>query len=428
MTVLLIFLAAAPLNFFVDPVIFQMPVALQDSTGRVQAVPQGVFYAEFNCEIPYQDLDYAETDSQITASVEIRFKMLDRVHQDSLTDVLKRDFGIVSFKTAAQEELAFIVQFGMFVNEGSYQYEVNIVSGGNQGAVVDSLIVDREAYPFSSVLLASAIKKDTSSGYLCKGDLRVVPRPSHLFKENDKNLFVYFELYKPDPTGQPLVVTYEIIDSSGKALRRVSQSVKKTYRTQPVNAGLNIQNLGAGSYLFKVTVSDSGAQWVREKSIPFKIRRQVIEPVSYEGLPYYEEIEYFVSAKEYGYFKALDKAGKESYLKKFWSRRNYYTIADKFEYAREKYKEGNKPGYKTDRGRIYIRYGEPDEIEEGTIDIEVSKPYKQWDYYTGIKFIFVDIRGTNEYTLIWTNAPGERSQPSLYGYLPEAKRREFNLE
>ncbi len=428
MTTVLLFLTAATVNFFVDPVIFQVPVALQDSSGRMQAVPQGVFYAEFNCEIPYQDLYYTETDSHITASVELRFKLHDRVHQDSLTDVLRREFSIASFKTAAQEELAFIVQFGMFVNEGSYQYEINLESGGNQGAVVDSLIVSREAYPFSGVLLASAITKDTSSGYLCKGDLRVVPRPSHIFKESDWNLFAYFELYEPDTASQPLVVTYEIIDSSGKALRRVSQSLEKTYRAQPVNAGLNIQNLSAGSYLFRVAVSDSDAQWVWEKSVPFRVRRQVIEQASYEGLPYYEEIEYFVSAREYGYFKSLDQAGKATFLKKFWSKRNYYAVADKFEYARERYKEGNKPGYKTDRGRIYIRYGEPDEIEEGTIDIEVSKPYKQWDYYTGVKFIFVDIRGTNEYTLIWTNAPGERSQPSLYGYLPEAKRREFNLE
>jgi GWxTD domain-containing protein len=428
MTALLLFLTAAAVNFFVDPVVFQIPVAFQDSAGRMQTVPQGVFYAEFNCEIPYQDLFYVETDSQITAQAEIRFKLLDRVHRDSLTDVLKREFGIASFKTAAQEELAFIVQFGMFVNEGSYQYDINVLSGGNQGTVIDSLIVNRKAYPFSSVLLASAITKDTSGGYLCKGDLRVVPRPSHLFKEKDKNLFAYFELYEPDTARAPLVVTYEIIDSSGRALRRVSQSVEKKYRTQPVNAGLNIQNLDAGSYSFRVTVSDSGAGRVLERNVPFRVRRHVIEPVSYEGLPYYEEIEYFVSAREYGYFKSLDKAGKASFLKKFWSKRDYYAIADKFDYAREKYQEGNKPGYKTDRGRIYIKYGEPDEIEEGTIDIEVSKPYKQWDYYTGVKFVFVDIRGTNEYTLIWTNAPDERSQPSLYGYLPEAKRREFNLE
>jgi len=303
-----------------------------------------------------------------------------------------------------------------------------MVFGSNQGMVIDSIAVNREAYAFSDVLLASAIKQDTSRGYLSKGDLRVVPRPSHLFKEHDKNLFAYYELYKPDSSGMPLIATYEIIDSAGKALRRVSQTIIKQYRMQPVNAGLNIQNLNGGSYLLVVTVSDSGTGATSAKSTPFQIRRQVIQPVSYEGLPYYEEIEYFVPANEYNYFKSLDKDGRASFLKKFWNTRNYYAVADKFDYAREKYQEGNKPGYKTDRGRIYVKYGEPDEIEEGTIDIEVSKPYKQWDYYTGMKFMFVDIRGTNEYVLIWTNAPGERSQPSLYGYLSDEKKREFNLE
>ena len=78
------------------------------------------------------------------------------------------------------------------------------------------------------------------------------------------------------------------------------------------------------------------------------------------------------------------------------------------------------PGHDVDRGRIYIKYGEPDEVERNIISVEISRPYEFWQYYNGYQFIFIDIRGTNEYTLVWTNASDEQSQPSLYKYIPES--------
>jgi GWxTD domain-containing protein len=56
-------------------------------------------------------------------------------------------------------------------------------------------------------------------------------------------------------------------------------------------------------------------------------------------------------------------------------------------------------GWKSDRGRIYIKYGLPDEIVSEAYPSD-SPPYIVWHYYTqNLRFIFVDSKGFGQYTL-----------------------------
>lgn len=414
------------LNFYIDPVVYCPLIELQDSISQAQVEVPNIFYIEFNCEIPYQELFYEEFEKTITAKTRINFKLINQAKTDSLIDSLARQFSIPSFSEAAREEISFIVQFGMFVPDGFFEYEVGVSSGDKNGIIKGEIAIKKENYQISDLLLASDIISDTTGSYLNKGNLKVIPRPSRVFTALDPNLYVYYEIY--EPMTNKLIAVYTITDKDNKLIRKVSQSVEKTLKSQAVNAGLNIQNIPPGKYIFRVEICDSSTNASIRKEVPFEIIRKVAKEVSYEGLPYYEEIEYFVSSEQYKNFQALSKEGKAIFLKKFWNKHNYYEIAERLGYAKEHYSEGDKLGYKTDRGRIHVKFGEPDEKEKSTIEIEQSRPYEHWQYYNGLEFIFIDIRGTSEYTLVWTNARGERCQPSLYNYLPLTKRREIEQE
>ncbi|UCH83960.1 MAG: GWxTD domain-containing protein [Candidatus Latescibacterota bacterium] len=66
---------------------------------------------------------------------------------------------------------------------------------------------------------------------------------------------------------------------------------------------------------------------------------------------------------------------------------------------------GAEEGWKTDRGKIYITYGRPDDIET-KIDPQTQGEYQIWHYYSENKtFVFFDRFGLGEYQL--TN-PDER--------------------
>src|SRR5271157_2044044 len=87
-----------------------------------------------------------------------------------------------------------------------------------------------------------------------------------------------------------------------------------------------------------------------------------------------EEVPYIITREERGAFKQLTTDDeREQFIENFWERRNpnpgspenefkeeYYR---RIAYANEHYASGI-PGWKSDRGRIYIMYGPADEIDD----------------------------------------------------------------
>lgn len=147
-----------------------------------------------------------------------------------------------------------------------------------------------------------------------------------------------------------------------------------------------------------------------------------------------EDVTYIISPEERNAFLQLDtNEEREQFIEQFWLRRSsnpdlpendfkeehYRRIA----YTNEHYASGI-PGWKTDRGRMYIMWGPPDEIEShptgGTYDRPMEEgggstttyPWEtwRWRYLEGIGeniiLEFVDPSGSGEYHL--TMDPSEK--------------------
>jgi GWxTD domain-containing protein len=147
-----------------------------------------------------------------------------------------------------------------------------------------------------------------------------------------------------------------------------------------------------------------------------------------------EEVPYIITSEERAAFKKLTTDDeREQFIEGFWERRNpnpgsaenefkeeYYR---RIAYANEHFASGI-PGWRTDRGRIYIMYGPADEVdshpsggsyvrpaEEGGGET-ATYPFEQWRYRyidgigTNIILEFVDPTMTGEYHL--TIDPGEK--------------------
>ena len=71
----------------------------------------------------------------------------------------------------------------------------------------------------------------------------------------------------------------------------------------------------------------------------------------------------------------------------------------RIEYANKRFIEGI-PGWKTDRGRIYIYFGPPDQFEDRPV---LNNPnvrgYIVWIYYNQVLLEFIDERGDGRYAL-----------------------------
>lgn len=100
-----------------------------------------------------------------------------------------------------------------------------------------------------------------------------------------------------------------------------------------------------------------------------------------------EDVVYIISDDEKATFKALsNEEERENFVEQFWARRNpdprsgdnafkeehYRRIA----YANEHYTSGIA-GWRTDRGRIYIMFGRPDELESHPTGGSYARPYSE---------------------------------------------------
>ena len=124
-----------------------------------------------------------------------------------------------------------------------------------------------------------------------------------------------------------------------------------------------------------------------------------------------EDVTYIITDDERAAFGRLQTdAEREQFIQNFWLRRDPTpdTIENEFReehyrriaYSNEHFGEAI-PGWKTDRGRIYITYGPPDEIDEGAD----STPRQIWTYRfieglgTNVALEFVDPTDSGEFHL-----------------------------
>lgn len=113
----------------------------------------------------------------------------------------------------------------------------------------------------------------------------------------------------------------------------------------------------------------------------------------------------------------------QRYFYSFWLKRNpdnpefaWNEYQKKLEYVQKKFGSSVVQGFRTDRGRVWLRYGPPTNITEEPYDPQ-SYPYEIWHYYelgdqTNIKFVFYNRDlATNNYELLHSDYVGERQDP-----------------
>ena len=215
-------------------------------------------------------------------------------------------------------------------------------------------------------------------------------------------------------------------------------------------AFLTILILGAGAFAV------SAQPPARRTSDP-AINPRTVKPESDDAYKKWitEDVAPIATEAEVAAFKKLKtNEERENFIAIFWQRRDpnpetelneyreqYY---ERIAYANEHFASGI-PGWKTDRGRMYIRWGKPDSIEShpaggsydrpsyqggGTIS---AYPFETWFYRhldgvgDGITIEFVDRTGTGEYKI--ARDPEEKNAMAMVpGVNPNRTEADYVLE
>ncbi|HYT83703.1 MAG TPA: GWxTD domain-containing protein [Gemmatimonadales bacterium] len=308
----------------------------------------------------------------------------------------------------------------------------------------------------SDLLLAAGLRvaaapADTvvRPGEIRKGDLFIETSGRPVLTPEQSHLGYYLELYTERPETASVVA--RVRNASG------AQVVATQPQRLPLAAGggvtrglLDLGGLPPGAYRLDVTATLAGRELARsadfgmagfetetaiDRAAPAAPADRLVNLSESQLDSLYAPLIYVMSEDEHGIYPGLTLDGKRNFLRKFWTRRDptpgtprneeeerfYAGIAE----ANRRFREGGSgaiPGWRTDRGRIFLRYGSPDE-KLSRPQAGSTAPYEVWKYTKtrARKFVFYDVTRFGNYALIWTDERREPSRPNWRVLLgPEA--------
>lgn len=284
-----------------------------------------------------------------------------------------------------------------------------------------------------------------------KNTFHVVPNPGATYGLGMPVVSYYVEIYglarNADSTCYGL--NRKIINAYGTVVKNKTQ-LKSGKASAVVEVGSeNISDLPSGKYTLAVEVDDSTTKQVASSSQYFFVYNPYVkQPPIPAGerndliaSPFYSMGEadldaifhaaiYLATPQQSKLYKKLTTVeAKRRFLTDFWAQQGDKAEGDRFNswgefekrfnYANLKYKVAFKAGWLTDRGRVYIEYGPPDDIDRH-FSSSGSKPYEIWTYNAiqgGVIFAFVDLTGFNDYVLVHSTKQGEIDDPDWQKYI-----------
>lgn len=338
---------------------------------------------------------------------------------------------------------------GFIIDRGSYI--VNVIGSDfnnslNKKNFSENIIVKpflNNETSLSDVQLASNIvpNSQNTSSIFYKNTYEVMPLPASVGGEMQPVVFYYLELYnlQSEAGGTELRLDEIILNSKGQLVNFKSKKINKLVDTR-VEVGLvKAHKLPTDTYTLRLNLIDSVANYGVSSTKRFFVYNPsvvavdslslTVSPVlsTTFGAMSEEEIDdlfnkskYVATNPEIDKYKALStEEAKREFIYNFWKSRDenpsddrnesYLSYTKRVSESDNKFSAMGKPGWKTDRGRVFIIYGEPSEIERHPNETG-TRPYEIWKYENlegGVYFVFGDLTGFNDYQLIHSTKRGE---------------------
>ncbi len=338
---------------------------------------------------------------------------------------------------------------------GRYEIEVTIRDMNKEAGVTSKFTKDIEitdmshGLHMSDVELLEGIMETKEKSNITKAGYDLIPLVDNFYPIEINKLAFYTEIYNTDKTigsDDKFLLKVDIEDYDNMSKIDGMGSIKKmeTAPVAPVLQVIDIQNLPTGNYLLVLNIINRSNEVLKSKKVYFTRfnpdQNAVVEDLSKVDIkstfvnliasedsldryiastrPITDELEKRIMDKDMADY---DFTTKKQYFYKFWKKRNQTMPEDEwYRYKREVdlvdqlYSTTIKRGFETDRGRVYLRYGKPDYVEQRPNEPS-SYPYEMWQYYRIDKFnnrFFIFYQPdlvTNDYSLLHSDMQGEVS-------------------
>lgn len=377
-----------------------------------------VYYQVHNSSLAFKedgDLFSASYDIKITVMDTRGRRLADEKREKTITVADKREaLSATSYRTS---QINFILDPGKydvrFVLNDHNARKNNIKKKEFQAKLEN---VNKGNPKLSNILFAQAVGPlQDNSDLFAKGDKVVIPSVSHYYgggEDKDNKLLYYLEIY-PGSKGQVKATVQTLIRKrKGKMVYRdtLTSLLEKPFARQIRE--ISVAGFEPGEYEIEIVLKGARGKKYDKKKGKFHIRWNEESLLQHNYDVLVSQISLIASPKD---VKELKKAKtleeKMAALESFWKLKDPFPETSRNEFRAEFYRRVRlananygylrRLGWETDRGRVLIRYGIPDQIEDFPFALE-TYPSQIWHYYRKgryRKFIFVDDSHDGDYRL-----------------------------
>ncbi len=391
-------------------------------------------------EITYKvfdsDLDFNAQNNILTAQLLINFNIFNAAGESMYNKEFVKQIQVDLDKTSIYEDEFFIDKIIATVTPGTYKFSVSIRDRISKESITwekSYSTLDFSHMNLSDVEISSFHKEDTSESFMNfkRDNIVFLVNPNHLFNPlQDDGFTYYFNVFQGDVNTLEGTWKLMLTNSDDEVVYSYDESFAASASKKAFWEWIPISNLKFGTYtltidLFTKDNPDTPIA-TRKESIFIEPKENLVSDADVEKE--YRYATYFLSHAEKKVYESLDNEGKMEFLNRFWqsndpnpkTEENEYKeeIIRRVNYANRNFSQ-NDDGWKSDRGRIYIRMGKPEEVIDKAYEFQ-AKPYIIWKYYMGGKriYIFVDFTSLGDYKLVYAdNDEFEFSDPNWLDYM-----------
>ncbi len=393
---------------------------------------------EINYQLPYNSLSFVQTDTGFEAGLDVEY-------------VLSKDGQIVDLGDFSNklifpnQELTrsgklFRDKLAVTLPTSTYTMQITFSDKNTSRNVSwskDLIIFPKDTF-LSDLEFSSNIIID-STNFMEKfhrNNKLFFVNCNHIYtKDETDTLYIYYELGNaqyPVGTLQEKITIVKDEDTLSVETMEFACNGRKKSRSKKIN----ISDLIDGYYNLIVEVIDPISDVVNKMEDYFTITSK--KKSNYRLFVHLEDeiklLKYFLPSAKTKIWNELTDDGKLKFIDKFWEVNNtspsskkteyFELIKKRIKYCNEHYSHFND-GWNTDRGRIYIKHGNPDDIingDTGFVTKYAQKKYEIWKYRVNSNFtyLFLDFQTNKNFKMIYSeNDPQETSSPQIEAYLGE---------
>lgn len=417
------------------------------------AVPDDLAFIETYLAIEGSSVVFKEIEKgsfQATIDVTIIF-----TSNDTIRDFAKYELNSPVVNDLNRTNFGIIDQQRFSLPNGNYTMEVLLADQNNPEvpafSTTEMITLDfkQDEVQLSAIQLIEGFEKSQKNSIITKNDFDLLPLVYAFYPESAQKLSFYTEIYNTSialGSEGKFMVNYFI--ESFENLRRMQDFFfRRRFDAQKVNvvlASLDITQLPSGNYNLVVEVRDAANKLITENRVFFQrsnpsVRFNLGDIASVSiGNTFVSNYTHADTLRDYllslaaisteverdyafGLAKTADILTMQRYFFNFWQNRNIDNPEGEWLAYQQEVKKVNhtfstliKKGYATDRGRVYLKYGPPDQMVKNYSEPS-AYPYEIWHYYTlgrqrNKRFVFVtkDIV-TNDFVQVHSDAIGELS-------------------